>query len=78
MISSDLENLNSIIRFLLNTGEVPRKDSQVYVSTLRRVIAEIYPDEYSDGTTPSELDEIDEICYEIEDGENEMKVWSSA
>ncbi|MBE5912004.1 hypothetical protein [Pseudobutyrivibrio sp.] len=74
MISSDLENLNSIIRFLLNTRKIPRQDSQAYVSTLRRVIAEIYPDEYCDGTTPSELDELDEICYEIEDGEIEMKV----
>ncbi len=68
MKSSDLDNLNSIIRLLLDSKEISRTDSQAYVSTIRRVIYELYPEEYRDGTTPSELDEIDEICYEIADG----------
>ncbi len=68
MKAGDLDNLNSIIRLLLNSKEIPRTDSQAYISTIRRVIYELFPEEYSDGTTPGELDEIDEICYEIQDG----------
>ena len=68
MRPGDLDNLNNIIQLLLHSKEISRTDSQAYISTVRRVIYELYPEEFSDGTTPSELDEIDEICYEIADG----------